>query len=176
MQAPDWTPAHCDALRECLTKGMSFAETAAALNSQFGTAYTRNAALGRAKRMGLRAPKRASSGASAMPRPHGPAGKAKKGPKAAPAAAAPPAPARVDPLKLRCVGIRPRLLPLVELGLCDCRYPYGGDKDGEPILFCGHARRPGSSYCTPHFNLTRGPGTASERAAGPAMLRLIVAA
>ena len=105
-----------------------------------------------------------------------PTGKAKKNHAVAPATAAPPNPRRVEPLKLRCVGVRPRLSPLVELGPGDCRYPYGGDKDGEPILFCGHARRPGSSYCTPHFVLTRGPGTASERAAGPAMLRLVVAA
>ncbi|WP_414644052.1 GcrA family cell cycle regulator [Bradyrhizobium sp.] len=38
------------------------------------------------------------------------------------------------------------------------RYPYGGDKDGEPIVFCGHPRRDGSSYCTPAFSSDAGPG------------------
>jgi hypothetical protein len=56
------------------------------------------------------------------------------------------------------------------------RYPYGGDQDGEPIVFCGHPRRDGSSYCTPHFRLTQGPGTASERAAGRILPRLVEAA
>lgn len=177
MQAPDWTPAHCDALREYVAKGLSFSEIAHALNTRFGTGYTRNAALGRAKRMGLRRPERPESSKRVPPRPLGPpARKPKKGNVVGPEPAIRPAPERAEPVKLRCVGIRPRLLPLVELESGDCRYPYGGDKDGEPIVFCGHPRRPGSSYCTPHFRLTRGPGTASERAAVRVALRLVEAA
>jgi GcrA cell cycle regulator len=80
------------------------------------------------------------------------------------------------PVQLRCVGTSPRLISFVELEPGDCRYPYGGDKDDEPIAFCGHPRRPGSSYCTAHFHLTRGSGTAAEHAAGPVMLRLVEAA
>jgi hypothetical protein len=34
----------------------------------------------------------------------------------------------------------------------------------------------GASYCAPHFHLTRGDGTASERAAGPIVLRLVAVA
>ena len=64
----------------------------------------------------------------------------------------------------------------MELERGDCRYPYGGDEEGEAITFCGHPRRKGSSYCTPHFHLTRGPGTAAERAAVTVMLRLVEAA
>ena len=59
----NWAPGHCDALRECLARGMSFAEAAGAINARFGTAYSRNATIGRAKRMGLAAldrPKRLS--------------------------------------------------------------------------------------------------------------------
>ena len=51
-----------------------------------------------------------------------------------------------------------------------------GDKENEPIAFCGHPRLPGSSYCAPHFHLTRGPGTEAERAAAPVVLRLVQAA
>ncbi len=80
------------------------------------------------------------------------------------------------PVKLRCVGVRPRLIPLVELERGDCRYPYGGDKDGEEIAFCGHPRHPGSSYCAPHARVTRGPGPASGRTAGAVVLRLVSAA
>jgi GcrA cell cycle regulator len=64
------------------------------------------------------------------------------------------------PVKLRCVGVQPRLISFAELASGDCRYPYGGDKDGEEIAFCGHPRQPGSSYCTPHARLTRRSGVA----------------
>jgi len=82
---------------------------------------------------------------------------------------------QAEPVKLRCVGITPRLIPLLELEPSDCRYPYGGDKDGDEITFCGHPRQPGASYCTPHFHLTCGGGAAA-RSAGPVVLRLVSAA
>jgi GcrA cell cycle regulator len=81
----------------------------------------------------------------------------------------------VKPVKLRCVGVQPRLLTLIELEHCDCRYPYGGDREGEEIAFCGHPRQPGSSYCAPHAHLTTGPGAASGRTAA-VVLRLVSAA
>jgi GcrA cell cycle regulator len=83
---------------------------------------------------------------------------------------------RTKPVKLRSVGITPRLKALVDLAPDDCRYPYGGDREGEAITFCGHPRLPGSSYCGPHLQLTRGDGTASERAVAPVVLRLVAAA
>jgi GcrA cell cycle regulator len=79
-------------------------------------------------------------------------------------------------VKLRCVGIKPRLLALVDLEDGDCRYPYGGDKDGEAITFCGHPRLPGCRYCAPHFRLTREDGPLPQRATGPVVLRLVAAA
>jgi GcrA cell cycle regulator len=62
---------------------------------------------------------------------------------------------RAAVLQLRCVAITPRHLALIDMEADDCRYPYGGDAEGEPITFCGHPRREGSSYCTQHFHLTR---------------------
>ena len=70
----------------------------------------------------------------------------------------------------------PRHLSLVDLEPGDCRYPYGGDAEGEAITFCGHPRRAGSSYCVAHFHLTSVPGTAPERIAGKVLLRLVEAA
>jgi|SRR3954451_11491866 len=177
MQSDDWTPEHSQALRECVAHGISFARAAAEINARFGTAYTRNAALGRGKRMGLVAPVQREN------RPMPKAGTPRKvKSRDRPNAEAPrPEPdnvpaASATPVQLRCVGTSPRLVSLVELEPGDCRYPYGGDKDDEPIAFCGHPRRAGSSYCTPHFHLTRGIGTAAERAAGPVTLRLVEAA
>lgn len=172
----NWAPEHSDALRECLAEGMSFAESANAINARFNTAYSRNATIGRAKRMGLagsgrraglnRSPQRLSA-----PRLH-------KNCERQPAESKRPVPVseRAERIKLRCVQIVPRHLSLMDLEVGDCRYPYGGDDDGEVITFCGHPQREGSSYCAGHFHLTRGPGTASERAAVPVSLRLVEAA
>src|SRR5260364_222734 len=53
MQSTDWPDQHSMVLRDLHAKGLSYAEIARALNAQFGTTYTRNATLGRGKRMGL---------------------------------------------------------------------------------------------------------------------------
>ena len=171
----NWAPAHCDALRECLANGMSFAEAADAINTMFGAAYSRNATIGRAKRMGLAAldrPKRLLK-APEEPKPSRSNKNPEHGVEAKPES---PSVERPPRIKLRCVQIMPRHLLVTELEAGDCRYPYGGDAEGETITFCGHPQREGSSYCLGHFNLTRGPGTASERAAIPVALRLVAAA
>jgi GcrA cell cycle regulator len=72
------------------------------------------------------------------------------------------------PVRLRCVEIS-----LLDLGWGDCRYPYGGDEQGEAVSFCGHPRRPGSSYCTPHFHLSRNPALPSEAAERLASLLIV---
>ncbi|MET4277618.1 MULTISPECIES: GcrA family cell cycle regulator [unclassified Bradyrhizobium] len=174
MEPGHWPSEHSDALRDYFLKGMSYAEIGRQINARFGTAYTRNAVVGRAKRLGLIAPVRTTSpsivpvlpsGACFLP--HRPA-LLNLPPKSAMRPAA--------PVKLRCVGVQPRLVPLVKLASEDCRYPYGGDKDGEEITFCGHPREPGSSYCTPHARLTCRAGAGSARVAGPVVLRLVSAA
>ena len=178
MQSWSWAPQHCDALREFVGAGLSFAEAAAALNERFGTGYTRSAVIGRAKRMKLVIRARPQQGPKLkMPKQRPPASKALAGApmQAIPEQAAPVA-RRTEPVKLRCVGIQPRLLSFAELADGDCRYPYGGDRDGEAITFCGHPRFRGTSYCAPHFHLTRGPRIEAERPAGPFTLRLVEAA
>ena len=172
----DWAPEHSDALREYLARGMSFSEIADAINTKFKTAYSRNATLGRARRMGFSGPERPKEPKHWPQRP--PKAKAPqihKPRKGHQAKFMRPMPVleRTDTVKMRCVEIDPRHLVLIDLKPGDCRYPYGGDQDGEPITFCGHPRRRGSSYCAPHFHLTRGPGTGSERAAGTISLRLV---
>lgn len=186
MQLTDWTAEHSAALREFHAMGMSFSRIAAAINAKFRTAYSRSATIGRAKRMGLACLGQAEDGP-----PEG--AKAPPGTKAPPGVRPPrlqklreryapefmrPMPVfeAAEPVKLRCVEIDPRHLSLLDLEPGDCRYPYGGDTDGEAITFCGHPRRPGSSYCAPHFHLTRGPGAAPERAVSTVSLRVVEAA
>jgi len=172
-----WQAAHSQALREYLARGMSYLEIADALNARFGTAYSRSSAIGRARRMGLagaegpgdsleqwpKRPSRAKTSGLHQPRE-----------RHIPEFFRPiPVFERLELPKLRCVGIVPRHLLLVDLERGDCRYPYGGDEEGEAITFCGHPRREGSSYCAPHFHLTRNPDLRSERAAGSVRLRLV---
>ena len=182
----NWAEEHSRALREYLEKGLSYSEIASAINERFNTDYSRNAAIGRAKRMGLSGAERSDR----LVRPKRPPKldpvrlnkmRARALSESEPDAKSKPEPRlkvfeRAAVLKLRCVGIVPRHLSLLDLEDGDCRYPYGGDADGEAITFCGHPRREGSSYCISHVRLTSGPGTVSERAAGRAPLRLVEAA
>jgi GcrA cell cycle regulator len=175
MQSFIWAPEHSDALRDCLSRGMSYGQAADAINARFGTEFTRNAAIGRAKRLGLKT----ISARKVVLRPWRSVRPSESPPKLARpevSAAQAPAPEPVKRVKLRCVGIKPRLLAFADLEPGDCRYPYGGEEEGEAYAFCGHPRIPHSSYCRPHHALTHGPGTASERAAVPVALRLIKAA
>lgn len=173
-----WAEEHSRALREYLEKGLSFSRIANAINARFNTAYSRNATIGRARRMGLSGPGRAAIPATRKPQSKPRPARLLKI-RARALAQARPKPTvrkRAAALKLRCVGIVPRHLSLLELERGDCRYPYGGEAEGEAITFCGHPRREGSSYCVAHFHLTSCPGTASERIAGKVPLRLVEAA
>src|SRR6185437_6734857 len=188
MQSSSWAPEHSEALREQIVCGRSYGEAVDAVNAKFGTAYTRCAAIGRGKRMGLVTQARPESPSMLVPRGAQRHRKLKpsKALKRLEARAAKVPSLRAEevaspvgavqppvPVKLRCVGIRPRLVSLVELEASECRYPYGGDKEGEAISFCGHPCFRGSSYCAPHFHLTRAPAIESERPAGPFGLRLV---
>lgn len=175
MQSTDWPPAHSEALREFLAKGMSYSEIADAINAKFGTVYSRSGAIGRAKRMGLGGVERPDGGRKPPPKACRPLFDKLRARYASEFVRPMPIFERVETV-LRCVELDPRHLSLTELEPGDCRYPYGGDAEGEVITFCGHPRRQGSSYCTPHFHLTRGPGTVSERAASTVTLTVVEAA
>jgi GcrA cell cycle regulator len=173
-----WEPKHSDALRDYLAKGLPYSEIARRINAAFNTDYTRNATIGRARRMGLAGV--AETGHVRKPKPDflsiRKLRKNSKKHRAAKSLLPRPVLKRVRVPKLRCVGIEPRHLQLIELEIGDCRYPYGGDKDNEAITFCGHPQREGSSYCAPHFHLTRKVESAPDRSAIKVLLRLVEAA
>ena len=56
MEQVNWAPEHSDALRDYLVRGMAYSEIVEAINAKFNTNYSRNAAIGRARRMGLAGP------------------------------------------------------------------------------------------------------------------------
>jgi GcrA cell cycle regulator len=176
MQSTNWTPEHSSALQEYLAKGMSYSEVAQAINAKFNTAYTRHAAIGRARRLGLLAAARPGA-SSRLARKALPSSTRKMRERYASLSGwIAPVFQREETIKLRCVETDPRHLTLLELEPGDCRYPYGGDEEGEAITFCGRPCREDSSYCAPHFHLTRGPGTPLKRAARTVALRLVEAA
>jgi GcrA cell cycle regulator len=177
MQSTDWPSEHSRALCDLHAKGMSYGEIAKEMNARFGTSYTRNAVLGRGKRIGLVTPESARQWQP--PRRQVP--KVERAELHATRASqtsflVPPVPKRAEPVQLRCVGISPRLIGLIDLEAGDCHYPYGGETDNDPIVFCGHPRQPGSCYCTPHFHLTRNPEGWAERPLAQVVLRLVEAA
>jgi GcrA cell cycle regulator len=136
MQSTDWTPEHSEALREYLAKGMSYSQIAAAINAKFGTGYSRNAAIGRGKRMGFAAPERPDD--RAKPVPKAPRPRRHKRRERQPSESRRPTPIleHAETVKLRCVEIGPRHLALLDLAPGDCRYPYGGDEGGaKPLPF-----------------------------------------
>lgn len=175
MEPANWLPSHCEALKEYVTKGMSFADAANALNARFGTAYSRSAALGRARRMGVGEPGRSKAPPVLSEVQLQRLRERRTADDFRPLEFFRRRPVfeRIERVQLRCVEVDPRHLTLVELERGNCRFPYGGDLDGEAITFCGHPRRKGSSYCTPHFHLTRAPTEPAERTVSAAPLRLL---
>jgi GcrA cell cycle regulator len=171
----DWPPAHSEALREFFAKGMSFSAIADAINAKFGTSYTRNAALGRAKRMELEGHTQVEEQGTPSSIAVAPGLRGTRERRVSEFWRRPPAFEATEVKKLRTADVVPRHLSLLDLRRGDCRYPYGGDREGEAITFCGHRRRQGSSYCPAHFDLSIGPGTASERAADRVMLKIVEA-
>jgi GcrA cell cycle regulator len=169
MQSTNWALEHCEALRENLAKGMAYSEIAKAINAKFDTAYSRNATISRARRMGLAGVARPTDASQPPLR----VSRKMRQRYASLAGWIVPVFKREKTVKLRCVETDARHLSLLDLEPGDCRYPYGGEEEGEAITFCGRPCCEESSYCAPHFHLTRGPGTVSERAAGAVHSRLV---
>ena len=184
MESTNWPPAHSDALRKYFALGMSYAEIARAINAEFNTSYSRCAAIGRARRLGLGAARppgevtRPAAIATPTPPPRSRPQSLQKLAERYKAMAKWFVPffERVDAPKLRSVDADPLHLPLLALGVGDCRYPYGGDEEGEAITFCGRPKYGSSSYCTAHFHLTRRPDAMPQSSVSAAALRVVEAA
>lgn len=146
--AARWMPAHDAALKRLREEHFSASEIAPQINREFQTGYSRNAVIGRLHRLGL----------TTLNRQYRP----RETKIYKPRVRKPIIPKfSAEEVALRCIEIAPRNLSLLELEPNDCRYPYG---DG-PFTFCGHPKMEGRNYCVPHFHLSIGPGTTSERRA-----------
>ena len=128
MEPSNWASEHSDALRDYLAQGMSFSQIAKAIKAKFNTAYSRNATIGRARRLGLMGPDRPSSSLAAQPQLDRLGGLRASEPKSI--ACHWPAPVFEDAnlAKLRCVEIEPRHLSLLDLGWAIAGIPMAATK------------------------------------------------
>jgi len=165
-----WTAAMDDALRAHVLRGLTFSQAACAITVAFGVHLSRNAAIGRARRLGLQAARRAGAPKRVAAPGKRPAFKVRRrdDPLAALFAAVQLAP-------LREANVTPLRIALIDLERGQCRYPYGGD-NGEPILFCGHsvpdrASKSRASYCAAHAELciaeANGPNSVPQQMSPP---------
>jgi len=150
----DWTETRMARLRALhalsADERLSFDAIAAQLTQEFGMTVSKNACIGKARRMKL------------VRRAYGPIPQRKR--KRATAAPAPtPAPAYIAPEAVPCVRPRwkamevPRPAPggritLFQLNGNTCRWPHG---DRTPYLFCG-ATTAGKTYCAYHTGISCG--------------------
>jgi GcrA cell cycle regulator len=142
-----WADEHSSALLAFLADGMSFSQSASALNEKFSTSYSRNAACGKAFRLNFKVPKRAKAVRTPRKRDRE---------RIIPAIKPKP---RIEEIQIRCAEIEPRHITLDQLERDDCRYPFG---EG-PFTFCGRQIEEGRSYCPEHQWLaTTRPRTTSE--------------
>src|SRR6202020_1127158 len=133
MQSTNWAPEHCEALRENLAKGMSYSEIADDINAKFTTAYSRNATISRARRMGLAGADRPGNWPRQVTKAEQSKAHKLRERYASLSGWTMPAFERDETIKLRCVETDPRHLSLLELEPGDCRYPYGGGGAGDSI-------------------------------------------
>ncbi len=147
MTSLPW-PSERDAVLIALrSSGLSFAQITREIGARFNITLSRDACVGRARRLGLCG--RGRSGAA-------PCRAVRARPKRRPVgygdpSRAAPASAAAREVALRCAEVVPRHLSLADLAPDDCRFPYGEDA----ITFCGHRQTKGSSYCLAHFHLSR---------------------
>lgn len=144
-----WTET-ADELLRVMVNTHTFAEIAPIVGT------SRNACIGRARRLGLSKAKVVLSDAERMKRKHANytrnnrqrAEKRKTDQIFIGCGVA----QKVYAIKLptvRQVDVEPRHIKLLDLEPNDCRYPYGDHE----VTFCGHPQANGSSYCLKHFDL-----------------------
>lgn len=166
-----WPEQHSAAVKRLVESGLSYSQIANELWIEFKVAYSRNAVLGRANRMGLSTDSRVRGNhiSEAMKnnrvtRKRPPSFSPRLGSIAMDQGDA--IDREANPAQLRCVEVDALNIGLLELTDVNCHWPTG---EG-PITFCGLHKFEGS-YCEAHYRLSVGRGTASERAASHVLAR-----
>ena len=182
MQANNWAPEHSMALCEFLARGMVvFGDCQGDQRQIRDQRYAQCGDRPEQAHGTLGGPDPAEKRLERAPKAESAAPKLSKKPKRsktvlvpeAPGLAPPPA---VEPVKLALYRHPPAAGSLIELKPGDFAIPMAATRTASPSCFA--AIRGGTARATArlHFRLTQGPGTASERAAGRILLRLVEAA
>jgi hypothetical protein len=156
-----WTAERTDALKGLIDRrGYSYAQIAGMLSNQFGVPVSRNACLGKTKRLGLIHVRPPAEPRVRIPKVRVPTLRIVR------------AAGNTSSLKiiettelqggpqLRCIEIEPLHIPLEALPDKACHYPFG---DG-PFTYCGHPALSGSPYCAPHKAICFKPATVEYQA------------
>ncbi len=159
-----WNPKEDAMLGELFGQGVSFSVIASLMGKEFKRPVSRNAAIGRAHRLGL-------GGRTVVRTPEERAERAKQSlarqniTRAAKRANRPVSRLRAanshgamhmvesfetDQRAVKIADVVPRHVAMIDLSAEACRYPYG---DG-PYTFCGCGTAAGVFYCEPHQRLT----------------------
>ncbi len=155
-----WTPEIDADMLHLAATGTSYSEAALVLNAKYGTAFTRNALIGRASRLGVftprpkRTPEEREARRRASEARHNQKRRKERQALGAKPRRVTPRPER-EITVLRRAGIDPLHISLFDLTSKTCRWPYG---EG-PYTFCGHHPSEGSQYCAPHFHLSLRPAS-----------------
>jgi len=154
----DWTPQLTARFRHLIAHGVSYAEIAKALSLEFHVRLTKNACVGKGRR--LRVPLRKPPRKRLCLKRNAPRNPEQRNPRPSAARSLP----RPRKRKLRAHPLRRRKrrepqnrlrdLPLIALLPTSCRWPTG---HSAPFTFCGDNKVEGSSYCLKH-TLIASPG------------------
>lgn len=137
-----WTDERIEKLKALHSNGISFARIAALMG------ISRNSCIGKAGRLGL---SMRGKGYQGPVREHKPRETKPRASRAKLRLVVTNVPKHI--VEVHSSNIIPRNLSIVELKANDCRFPYTTPE--ESIVFCGHEKIPGSSYCSGHFRLCR---------------------
>lgn len=170
MTNPNWTSEEDDSLRRFIKEGLASGQIATALGR------SRNAVVGRAKRLGLvfmtqagmrrrEVKEQRESSAPRVPsRKHQPLGGNRFKSLREKATETEAAPKELPRWTAHSDAPEPRNLSLVDLEWLDCRWPVNNPERGQEHLFCGHKRASGSSYCAHHRLVSAGRHLVAEAA------------
>ena len=151
-----WTSAMQDRLLALLKQGMPYKEIAKIISGETGLKITKNACIGKGRRLGvpLRLPAR-----KRLPcrKRNAPASYARKRLPLAAARSRPRPPKGKAKSPIRKLQPPLRNLSLLQLRTSSCRYPT---VHSPPFKFCGAHQQDGSSYCPEHHALCHYKGRA----------------
>ena len=149
-----WTEKAIATLRRLHAEDLSFAKIA----DEIGGGVTRNAVIGKAKRLGLPDRRLKETSGKRQPRkmrpkPRRPGMVRPPIVKVTPLPSPSPEPPDCDPISLMAAGFG------------QCRFPVRDFKGADEPFFCGAPSDVGHSYCAWHRKIAAGQGTSSERKA-----------